>query len=77
MEMMPASGRTDFRAYQSREGQVGALIELVGATMDASEKIIVHYADFDLFTGLSWLHSLRGMQLNTRGTCSPYGADGW
>jgi len=54
-----------------------ALIERVGATMDASEKIIVHYADFDLFTGLSWLHSLRDMQLNTRGTCSPYGAGGW
>jgi len=40
------------------------LIERVGATKDTGKKINVHCADFDLFPGLSWLHSLRDTQLN-------------
>jgi len=38
------------------------MIKCVGATKDTIEKIKVHRADFDLFNGLSWLHSLREMQ---------------
>jgi len=70
-------GAQILRRIEVAKDVVSALIERVGATMDASEKIIVHGAGFDLFTGLSWLHSLRDMQLNTRSTCSPYGAGGW
>jgi len=49
------------------------MITCAGATKDASEKINVHCADSDLFTGLDWLHSLREMQLNTGRTDSPSG----
>jgi len=44
------------------------MIKFAGATKNASEKINVHCADFDLFTGLSWLHSLCEMQHNA---CAP------
>jgi len=52
MKIVPASGAHGLRVYQSGEGQVGAMIEGVGATKDTGKKINVHCADFDLFAGL-------------------------